>query len=220
MTVPDTTNALGRYGADKGEAGGRDDGAARVRVNAVRGNAGFTLAELLVTLAVAAILMAVALPSFSALLAAQRLRAAANDLFAAVDLARSQAMARGSRITLAPLDADGGDWARGWVVFADTNGNVRPDTGEEIIVRHEALADGIAVRYAFSATAGGATLGPYIAYNGAGRSCGAASSAAAHFGSLSLTSGVLARHIKINMLGRARICDPQRESDCTGVADP
>jgi type IV fimbrial biogenesis protein FimT len=179
--------------------------------------AGLTLIELLITLVVAAILMAIALPNFSALLAAQRLRAAANDLFAAIDLTRSQAMARGRRITLIPADADGADWARGWIVFADTNGNLRPDTDEEIIVRHEALADGIAVRYGFSATAGGATLGPYIAYNGAGRSCGAASSAASHFGSLSLTSGTLARHIKINMLGRARICDPLRESDCTGV---
>jgi type IV fimbrial biogenesis protein FimT len=181
-------------------------------------NTGLTLTELLVTLLVAAVLMAVAMPNFHALLVRQRLRAAANDLFAAIDLARSQAMTRGRRITLVPLDA-GGDWARGWMVFADRNGNLLPDAGEEIIFKHEALADGIAVRYGFSATAGGAALGPYIAYNGAGRSCGAASSAASHFGSLSLTAETQVRHIKINMLGRARICDPQVEADCTGVAD-
>lgn len=183
-----------------------------------RRGGGLTLTELLVALLVAAVLAAVAVPDFKALLVRQRLRAGANDLFAAIDLARSQAMTRGRRITLVPLDA-GGDWARGWMVFADSNGNLLADAGEEVILRHEALADGIAVRYAFSATAGGATAGPYIAYNGAGRSCGAASSAASHFGSLSLTAGTQARHIKINMLGRARICDPQAESDCGGVAD-
>lgn len=181
-----------------------------------RYGSGFTLTELMVVLAIAAVLLAVATPSLRQLIERQRLRTTANDLFAAIDLVRSQAITRGRRVTMAPLDPTGSDWSKGWVVFIDRNDNRRPDADEEVIFEQGPAATGISIRYGFSASPGTA----YIAYNGAGRSCSSNNSQAAHWGSLSVMLGEQARNIKINMLGRVRICDPQKEADCTGVADP
>jgi type IV fimbrial biogenesis protein FimT len=51
-----------------------------------------------------------------------------------------------------------------------------------------------------------------------GRSCSDTSSMAARFGTLSLFQGRHTRRIKINMLGRARICDPARDgASCDGA---
>jgi type IV fimbrial biogenesis protein FimT len=59
-----------------------------------------------------------------------------------------------------------------------------------------------------------------FAYNGAGRSCAAGNSLAAHWGTLSPVQGRATRNIKINMLGRVRGCDPQvQTSGCDNAAD-
>jgi type IV fimbrial biogenesis protein FimT len=177
---------------------------------------GFSMIELAVVLAVAAVLLGVGIPNLRPLIEQQRLRSTVNDLFAALDLTRSEAIGRGSRVELAPADPRGADWNRGWVVFVDRNGNQRPDAGDEVIFSHGPVADGISIVSAFSS--GGA---PYLAYNGAGRSCSATSSLAARWGTLSLFQGSKTRRIKINMLGRARVCDPQLQaSTCSGLPAP
>jgi type IV fimbrial biogenesis protein FimT len=181
-----------------------------------RGRCGFSLAELLAVLAVAAVALAVAAPNLGDLVRRQQLKAAATDLFDAIGLARAQAMARNERVKLAPLDPPGGDWTRGWSVFIDRDGDRKSGPGDEIIAVHGALADGIALHVAFTSPA------PpyYIAYNGAGRSCSDTSSAQARWGTLSLFHGDHTRRIKINMLGRARVCDPARDSACDGADAP
>lgn len=176
---------------------------------------GFSLIELLTVLAVAVILVSVALPDLSETIRRQRLKAAANDLYGAIELTRSQAIARGRRVLLVPADA-GVDWRDGWIVFVDLDGDGRPGGGDEVIVKHGPVAGGITSSSSFSGHAP-----PYLAYNGAGRSCSATSSLAAHWGTLSLFQGRQTRRIKINMLGRARVCDPAREpASCTGDAEP
>jgi type IV fimbrial biogenesis protein FimT len=177
---------------------------------------GHTLVELMVVLAIAAVLLAAAAPSLQAFIARQRLRVAQNDLFAAINLTRSQAITRGTRVTLTPQDAAGADWTQGWLVFIDSNGNQRLDPAEERIFQQGPVDPGISIKFAFSS-------GParqYITYNGDGRSCSAASSLAAHWGTLSLFQGTAIRRIKINMLGRVRACDPQLQPrSCSGAAD-
>jgi type IV fimbrial biogenesis protein FimT len=176
---------------------------------------GFSLTELMIVLVIAAVLLASGLPNFRDMLLRQRLRSTANDMFAAIDFTRTQAIARGERVMMTPADAGGADWRAGWIVFIDRNGNRRPDAGEAILAEQGPVPPGLAV----SSTLAGA--GPaYVAYNGAGRSCSASNSMAAHFGTLSLFLGDGARHIKINMLGRARICDPEQQGNCSGAADP
>jgi type IV fimbrial biogenesis protein FimT len=180
-----------------------------------RRGAGFALPELCTVLAVAAILLAIAAPDLRDLVRTQQIKAAAGDLFGAIDLARAQALARGRHVKLAPLDPAGADWTHGWRVFEDRDGDGRPGTGE-LILEHGPLAPGIAVGFTFTSSA------PpyYIAYNGAGRSCADGSSAAARWGTVSLFHGGHIRRIKINMLGRARVCDPARDAGCDGAAAP
>jgi type IV fimbrial biogenesis protein FimT len=177
---------------------------------------GFSLAELMVVLAIASITLAIAAPDMRELLRAFQLKAAVNDLFGAIALTRSQAIARNAMVKLVPRDPAGEDWARGWTVFVDRDGDRRPGPGDEVIAVHGPLGAGIAVSVTLSSPAPPA----YIAYNGAGRSCSDSSSAAARFGTLSLFHGARTRRIKINMLGRARVCDPARESGCEGAQAP
>ena len=177
---------------------------------------GHTLLELLAVLAMAALLAAAAMPSLQQLLARQQVRAAATDLFSAIELTRAQAMARGQRVLLMPAGPGGTDWGMGWLAFIDRNANLAFDDGDELLFRQGPLSAGIAAQFAFSS----ATAPFYIAYNGAGRSCSATNSLAARWGTLSLTLGKQVRHIKINMLGRVRVCDPQQQAaNCSGVAD-
>lgn len=177
---------------------------------------GMTLLELMLALVIAAILMAVASANLGPLLQRQQLRSATNDLFSAISLTRSSAIARGGRVLLMPLAGDGSDWSAGWVVFADLNGNLVFDAGDELIVEQGPVAHGILVSAAFSSP----HPPSYLAYNGAGRSCSATNSMAARWGTLSLVLGKQARHIKINMLGRARVCDPANEpASCSGAGD-
>lgn len=100
---------------------------------------GFTLVELIVTLAVAAILMGTAVPSFTSLVNSNRLATQANDLLGAMMIARSEAIRLNRRVILcsssdgATCSSDAGRW-NGWIVFADNNRNDSPDSGEVLRV--------------------------------------------------------------------------------------
>ncbi|QSI75637.1 GspH/FimT family pseudopilin [Niveibacterium microcysteis] len=89
---------------------------------------GFTLVELMITVTILGILLALAAPSFSDVLARQRIAGAASDLSSDLMLARIEASRRGGRVSLCP-SADGvacgavGDWSRGWIVFSDPDGD-------------------------------------------------------------------------------------------------
>jgi type IV fimbrial biogenesis protein FimT len=78
---------------------------------------GFTLIELVTTITVMAILAGLALPSFSAFVANQRIRNVSFDLMAAMTLARSQAVTRNTSVSLQKV---GTDWDGGWRVSDGT----------------------------------------------------------------------------------------------------
>jgi type IV fimbrial biogenesis protein FimT len=177
--------------------------------------AAHTLIELLVALAVAIILAGAAVPSLQTVLQKQQMRAALNDLLGAIDLTRSLAIARGSVVLMVPADPAGTSWEQGWTIFADRNANRRPDPGEERIAMQQALADGLRLGSRFTSGTGA----QYLAYNGAGRSCQAGNSQAARWGTLTLEAGEHKRLIKINMLGRVRVCDPVAQPDTCTSAD-
>jgi type IV fimbrial biogenesis protein FimT len=173
---------------------------------------GVTLLELMLVLAISAVMMGMAMPGLHRLVRSQQLKAAANDLFGAIGLTRMQAIARGRKVLMAPADASMG-WRGGWIVFVDQDGDRRPGASEEVIMRHGPLAAGIEIGTSFTSQQGA----PYLAYNSTGRSCSDTSSQAARWGTLSLAHGGQIRRIKINMLGRARMCDPARDaSSCPG----
>lgn len=179
--------------------------------------AGVTLLELMVVLAVLSILLAAAVPSFKNMLRSQRLTAGTGELLAAIHLARSQAIARNTRVAIAPADPDEDDFARGWVVFVVRNGARQPASPGDIIASHGPMEASIRIGATMSSQHGPS----YVAYNGAGRSCTMDNSLAAHWGTLSLSDGAEVRRIKINMLGRARVCNPATaRTGCEGQDGP
>lgn len=78
---------------------------------------GFTLIELLVTLAVLVIVITVAVPSFRSLADNNRMTALANEMVAALNLARSEAVKRGAQVSVC---SNAGGWVNGWTVQEGT----------------------------------------------------------------------------------------------------
>ena len=116
-----------------------------------RQHCGFSLYELLVTLALAALLVSIGLPSFSSLLARSRQAVEINALFHAFHLARKQSIMRRKVVSLCPSrDGEsclaGKDWSSGWIMFENTDRDSPPhvDPGE-IIVRTHDVADSVRI---------------------------------------------------------------------------
>ena len=93
-------------------------------------HSGFTLIELLVVISIAAIIMAIAVPSFNQLVGQQRVKAAAKDFKSAVALARSEARKTGLNTSIRQIgktSVTGGSWEKmsdGWHVFNKPNDTV------------------------------------------------------------------------------------------------
>lgn len=174
-----------------------------------RDDAGFTLLEMMVALAVAGILLATGVPSFLALMQSQRLTSTTNDFLAAILLARSEAIARGVRVDLVPAGADG-DWKQGWAVFVDQNANQKIDGGEEVIFRHGPVPLGIAITSTFTDSAP-----PYLAYGATGRTTSNKGPTTPQAGNVRIAADQMQRKIVVGFLGRPRVCDPVKEpADC------
>lgn len=168
----------------------------------VRNPHGFSVIEMMIVLSVLSVLLVVAAPSFHQLVANSRLTTAANALFMASNLARSEAIHRGTRVDLVP-DGDGKSWNAGWIVFVDENNNQRPDEGETVIYRHAAVHQNLQITARFTDS-----KVQYLAFNGSGRSRTNASNQTAQSGSWLLEYGAQSRKVIINFLGRPRVCNP------------
>ena len=84
---------------------------------------GYSLLELMFTLAVAGILLGVGVPSFFEIVRNNRAAANANELVTTLSIARSEAIRRGARVTVcASSDGAtcGGTWGQGWLVIRDS----------------------------------------------------------------------------------------------------
>ena len=79
---------------------------------------GFSLIELMVVVALVAIMAGLAAPSFRGFVAGQRVKAAASDFAMAAIFARSEAIKRNANVTIAPLTSGATGWKDGWTVAA------------------------------------------------------------------------------------------------------
>lgn len=108
---------------------------------------GFTLIELVVAIAVLAIMLAIGLPSFQGSLRSNRVATSTNDMLAALSLARTEAI-RNTRGSAVCGSADGvacdGDWSQGWLVFSDMDRNGALNAGE-VVLRYTSVDQQLAV---------------------------------------------------------------------------
>jgi type IV fimbrial biogenesis protein FimT len=104
---------------------------------------GYSLYELIMTVALAGLMLTLGLPSFGSLVADKRLRVELDALFHAVHLARKGSVVRRRVVSLCPsIDGEscspGYDWSSGWIVFANVDKDEPPqvDENEPVISRH------------------------------------------------------------------------------------
>lgn len=133
---------------------------------------GFTLVELMIVIAVLAVLVAIAFPSFQGSIRSNRIATTSNELMASFALARTEAIRSklGSGVcTSANGTSCGGTWNDGWIVWTDAAGG-KPgelDPGETVVryvkPNQQMTMSGSAVILGFDprgrSMAGGQTLG-------------------------------------------------------------
>jgi type IV fimbrial biogenesis protein FimT len=99
---------------------------------------GFTLIELMMAVSVAAILLALAAPSFQQAMGKNRLSSAASELTGAVQLARAEAIRNNRRVTLcrsedgSACSAASSTWP-GWILFVDSNSDGVRNNNEPVV---------------------------------------------------------------------------------------
>ena len=102
---------------------------------------GWTLLNMLISVSIIAILISLAVPSFSRLMWEQRRVSAVNSLVHGLHLARSEAIKRAQFVVLCPIGSPGaclertGPWPDGWMVFVnlDRDHPPRRDPGEPVV---------------------------------------------------------------------------------------
>lgn len=182
-------------------------------------SAGFTLIELMTTIAIAAVLMMIAAPSFVSFQRNSELTSLTNTLLAAINATRGAAMKEGTFAMAVPKD--GSDWNSGWVVFVDKDLDQSFDAAkDEVILQQSAPSSYITI--SGSGTATGAS--PYILYNASGYS----RQKNGGFGALTLSivrndvasaqAADQTRRIVVASSGRTRSCRPSTDTTCTASA--
>jgi type IV fimbrial biogenesis protein FimT len=113
----------------------------------MRAQHGFTLVELMVAIAVMAIVVGFAIPGFQSMVNSNRLASSANELIASLQTARIEAIRRNRRVVLCTsANPNAGAAARcassgieGWIVFVDANTDGDFDPPGDTLVRNSAL---------------------------------------------------------------------------------
>jgi len=179
---------------------------------------GVTLLELMVGIAVAAILAMLAAPSFNRLIASTRLNTQTTELLSSLQYARTEALNRNQNVSVcrspnpaaAPpacgVSNDNGTWATGWLVFTDGGAaGVVDGTDQVLRVGQPAIALVFDVPPRYSNWLGFSATGrPRAGVNGAAN------------GTIILCNGVLRRAIRISIAGRiSRIDDAPDNANCS-----
>ena len=149
---------------------------------------GYTLAELLAGMAVAALLLVMALPGYRAWIADEQLLNHARLLAGSMQLARSEAIKRGHRVNLCKSAngvqcADAGRWDQGFILHGDFDRTGEVD-GADTIIRFEPAPKDIRV-------AANRPLQDYVSYTS--------------FGHARMLSGAL-------QMGTFTVCKPGRRA--------
>jgi type IV fimbrial biogenesis protein FimT len=100
---------------------------------------GFTLTELIVVVAIVAILLNIGIPSYRYITNSYRLSSEVNGLLGDLQFARAEAVKEGLMVTAcvsrdgATCDAGSITWQEGWIVFQDRNNDQTVDPGDTVL---------------------------------------------------------------------------------------
>lgn len=115
---------------------------------------GFSLIELMVTIAIAGVLASIGMPSLQTTLQDNKMTALHNELLAALSFTRNTAVTQGSSATLCKANVsanacaeNNASWKNGWIIFPDRNNDGVIDAGEEILTIKNDLPKNITVSY-------------------------------------------------------------------------
>ena len=121
---------------------------------------GFTLYELLVTVLIVGVVLALGVPNMRAFTQNSRMTSTANDMHAAFHLARSESSRAKTNITVCASNNSmtatancGGTWDQGFIVFVDVDGDINRNGANETVLRaHPAVPEGVTLAVADDAT--------------------------------------------------------------------
>jgi type IV fimbrial biogenesis protein FimT len=165
---------------------------------------GFTLVELMITVAIVGIVASIGVPSFQEMLNQNRASSLANELATSLNLARSEAIKRGAQVSVcksgnvtasSPTCSTAASWKDGWLIFVDKGTAGTFDNGSDTRLKVGQPSNS-------NANINGYTnFANYVAYLPSGMSKGNS----LPNGSLDICVDGVQRSIKINSTGRSRL---------------
>ncbi len=185
---------------------------------------GFTLVELMVTLAIVAIVLTIGVPSFQSVMRNNQLTTQINSLVGAIHLARSEAIKRGegdapgtdpdTKWVVICAAASGNtcstttpktDWSNGWIVFLNRTSSAIPSPipAADILKIYEAMPSG----YTLKATSN------YVAYDKTSFSKKVNGTSNTLTFALCYDSTTYSRELTVASVGRARVKGKPVDSD-------
>ena len=192
-------------------------------------NSGFTLLELLITLAIVAILLIVGVPSLRSMMQGNQLVSSTNELLSALHVARSEAIKSNGRVTICESSngtscATTGDWKNGWIVFIDAGGSgdllgtgaACAATGTDCLLRvHTGFTDNL-----LSVSGVDNAAAPITSFTFTSRGLPKASNGASQSGTYSICSFddsdnvINSRAVVLSLSGRVRVSDNTAVISC------
>ena len=186
-------------------------------------NSGFTLVELLITIVIVGLLLAVGIPSLKTFMKGNQLVASSNELISAFNVTRSEAIKRNASVTVCEsangttcTDPVTGRWEDGWIVFVGAFGTSTGDActaanvGTSCLLRSHAAIDDAQLRiYGENMDTSGDLGSTTFNARGLPRTDGGAS-LTAKFNVCSLNDSgatISSRAMMLNLTGRVRISD-------------
>jgi type IV fimbrial biogenesis protein FimT len=124
----------------------------------------------MITLFIAAIMVTIAVPSFTTTIQNNRVTTQLNDFVSTLNVARTEAIKRGARVTVCKspdasnCNTSSTGWEQGWIVFIDSDADETRDSSETILLTSEGMSAGTTLRGAT-----GTDVNNFVSYRSSGK---------------------------------------------------